>query len=169
MQRPPTAKMRGGRKPRTMLAPKPPEPADMDEAANQPVEFALKVNLAPQRARTHISFGERQAELDPAKNRRPKLVLFEHHQGSRVYDGLFPDYQLPNGKKAFFYFESKMVEEVEVLLRAPVPPPVTLTQALQVGNARALTFLIYTIMLFVRKRWAALLGSFAWSVLAVLL
>ena len=32
---------------------------------------------------------------------RPTLTMFEHVDGSRVCNGMFPSYQLPNGKKAY--------------------------------------------------------------------
>jgi hypothetical protein len=85
-------------------------------------------------ARNLISFRERHRSLDPTYDRKPRLQMFEHVAGARVSEGLFPDYQLPNGKKAFFYYSTKMVEEVEVTLRQPPTPPMTLTQALQVLN-----------------------------------
>jgi hypothetical protein len=44
---------------------------------------------------------------------------------------LFPDYQLPNGRKAFFCYESKLLDEVEVTLRDCPEVPRTLSMALQ--------------------------------------
>jgi hypothetical protein len=177
MLRPPSAKMKGGRKPRTMLHPKdinddpahardnftvgvrqclPEKVSDVDlhlcvfdsmMSCTVVLHFATKaenccslaawmpqVNLNPLASRTLITFNEKKSDYDPITNRKPKLHMFEHHRGSRVYEGLMPDYQLPNGKKVFFYYESRMVEEVEVLLRKPITVPITLTETLQVSR-----------------------------------
>lgn len=64
---------------------------------------ALKVALSPQRARTTIGFvceGGLSLGRDAQK---PALSVFGHTKGARVYEGLFPQYQLPNGESAFFY------------------------------------------------------------------
>lgn len=34
---------------------------------------------------------------------RPVLTLFEHVPGSKVSEGLFNEYTLPNGRKVFMY------------------------------------------------------------------
>lgn len=44
---------------------------------------------------------------DPA---RPTLTMFEHVDGSRVCEGMFPSYQLPNGKQAFMYYKVRACE-----------------------------------------------------------
>jgi hypothetical protein len=62
----------------------------------------LKVAMSPQNVRTVISFA---GKLTPLSNsQKPSLSIFGHEPGSRVYEGLFPKFQLPNGKEAFFYF-----------------------------------------------------------------
>jgi len=87
--------------------------------------------LAPQRARSFVSFLDKW-KFSVVDQRRPKLHMFEHFHGARVYDGMFPDYQLPNGRKAFFCYESKLLDEVEVTLRECPEVPSTLSMALQV-------------------------------------
>ena len=62
----------------------------------------LTVALSPQRSRTAITFAGKLAP--PADAQRPALAVFGHEPGSRVYEGLFPKFQLPNGKQAFFYY-----------------------------------------------------------------
>jgi hypothetical protein len=62
----------------------------------------LTVAMSPQNARTVMSFAGKLSYLsDPQK---PSLSIFSHEPGSRVYEGLFPKFQLPNGKEAFFYY-----------------------------------------------------------------
>ena len=34
------------------------------------------------------------------------LTVFEHVPGARVFSDLFPDYRLPNGMKAFCYYDA---------------------------------------------------------------
>ncbi|KAK3256636.1 hypothetical protein CYMTET_34234, partial [Cymbomonas tetramitiformis] len=52
---------------------------------------------------------------------RPRIALFEHVDGSKVYDGLFPVYNLPSGMKAHYYdHDNKVTDEVEVA-REPIP------------------------------------------------
>ena len=46
-------------------------------------------------------------------------------------EGVMPNYVLPNGKQAHFYYYSQLVDECEVLLRPPPPRPKTLKDALQ--------------------------------------
>jgi hypothetical protein len=44
---------------------------------------------------------------------QPKLSIFEHVEGSKVSKGLFPAYQLPNGKQAFMYYNGgQLLDEV---------------------------------------------------------
>ena len=59
----------------------------------------MQVVLGPQRTRQVISFEDRMIADDG--NNRPSLTMFEHVQGSKVCEGLFPSYQLPNGKQAY--------------------------------------------------------------------
>jgi hypothetical protein len=101
-------------------------------------QWKVGVVLAPQRARSLVSFLDKW-KFSVVDQRRPKLHMFEHFHGARVYDGLFPDYQLPNGRKAFFCYESKLLDEVEVTLRECPEVPSTLSMALQVC-IRSLTY-----------------------------
>ena len=65
----------------------------------------LRVVMAPQRARTTICFAERGvAQVDHGTV--PRLTVFEHVPGARVFSDLFPDYRLPNGMKAFCYYDA---------------------------------------------------------------
>ena len=65
----------------------------------------LKIVMAPQRTRTTIGFEQRpsQGGLDGSL---PRLTLFEHVNGARVLADLFPYYRLPNGKKAYYYYDA---------------------------------------------------------------
>lgn len=65
----------------------------------------LKIVMAPQRTRTTIGFEQRpsQGGLDGSL---PRLTLFEHVTGARVLADLFPYYRLPNGKKAYYYYDA---------------------------------------------------------------
>lgn len=65
----------------------------------------LKVVMAPQRTRTTISF-EQRATAGAGDNTLPRLTLFEHVAGARVLEDLFPYYRLPNGKKAYYYYDA---------------------------------------------------------------
>ena len=67
----------------------------------------LKIVMAPQRTRTTIGFEQRpsQGGLDGTL---PRLTLFEHVSGARVLADLFPYYRLPNGKKAYYYYDAGM-------------------------------------------------------------
>ncbi len=60
---------------------------------------APQVVMGPQRPRQVISFEDRILVNDDLS--RPTLTVFEHVEGSRVCNGLFPSYQLPNGRRAF--------------------------------------------------------------------
>lgn len=60
--------------------------------------------LSPQRPRTVVAFDDRVFTTDSAGS-RPVLTLFEHVEGSRVSEGLFQEYTLPNGRKVFMYCE----------------------------------------------------------------
>jgi hypothetical protein len=73
----------------------------------------LKMVMAPQRARTVITFDERLQ--GPNDGSRAGVTMFEHVEGARVGEGLFEAYSLPNGKKAFMYYTAgPLVDEVEV-------------------------------------------------------
>lgn len=65
----------------------------------------LKVVMAPQRTRTTISF-EQRPSAGVGDNTLPRLTLFEHVAGARVLADLFPYYRLPNGKKAYYYYDA---------------------------------------------------------------
>ena len=65
----------------------------------------LKVVMAPQRTRTTISF-EQRPTAGAGDNTLPRLTLFEHVAGARVLQDLFPYYRLPNGKKAYYYYDA---------------------------------------------------------------
>ena len=65
----------------------------------------LKVVMAPQRTRTTISF-EQRPTAGAGDNTLPRLTLFEHVAGARVLEDLFPYYRLPNGKKAYYYYDA---------------------------------------------------------------
>eukprot|EP00198_Chlamydomonas_reinhardtii_P003541 XP_001692877.1 flagellar associated protein [Chlamydomonas reinhardtii] len=82
-------------------------PEDYDSDEDEPSTAAkadavpLKVCLGPKRPRQIITFEDRIV-ID--NDNRPTLTLFEHVEGSRVSDGLFPSYILPNGKRAHMYY-----------------------------------------------------------------
>lgn len=62
----------------------------------------------------------------------PRVAVFEHFDGSRVYDGLFPVYTLPNGRKAHVYDSGiDIVEESPFGLESPPRRPLTLIALLQ--------------------------------------
>ncbi|DBA90981.1 TPA: hypothetical protein ACH3X2_004190 [Trebouxia sp. C0005] len=91
----------------------------------------LKIVMAPQRMRTTIGFEQRpsQGALDGSL---PRLTLFEHVSGAQVLANLFPYYRLPNGKKAYYYYDAGVVvDEVEVLPSDPPQRPTSVPQALQ--------------------------------------
>ncbi len=90
----------------------------------------LKVCLGPKRPRQVISFEDRIIIDNDAS--RPTLTMFEHVEGSKVSDGLFPSYILPNGKRAHMYYNGGMLlDEVSVEAVIPPPRPSTVPQALQ--------------------------------------
>ena len=61
--------------------------------------------MAPQRTRTTISF-EQRPTAGVGDNTLPRLTLFEHVAGARVLADLFPYYRLPNGRKAYYYYDA---------------------------------------------------------------
>ena len=65
----------------------------------------LKIVMAPQRARTTIGFDQRPKGVQ-GSGALPRLTLFEHVTGARVLSDLFPYYRLPNGKKAYYYYDA---------------------------------------------------------------
>eukprot|EP00891_Asterochloris_glomerata_P005689 jgi/Astpho2/5689/fgenesh1_pg.00079_%23_100_t len=112
-------------------------PSTADPARGDPSKWAgqtgqtLRVVMAPQRARTTICFAERGvAQMDHGTV--PRLTVFEHVPGARVFSDLFPDYRLPNGMKAFCYYDAGvLVDEVEVQAAEPPERPTSVPQALQ--------------------------------------
>jgi len=121
-----------GRLPLVLLTPEEVMAAEQAQADGtldeDPMQLAVK--LAPQRPRTLMTFFTDQL-LRPSDFRRPKLIMFEKVKGSRVCEGVMPNYVLPNGKQAHFYYYSQLVDECEVMLRPPPPRPKTLKDALQ--------------------------------------
>ncbi|GAX81636.1 hypothetical protein CEUSTIGMA_g9064.t1 [Chlamydomonas eustigma] len=123
------SKTASGRSNKQTLTDKPAQPKKEALKADEH-PFQLKVCLGPKRPRQVISF-EKEGFLydDP---RQPKLAVFEHVQGARVSEGLFPVYQLPNGKQAFMYYNGGvLLDEVHVDMASPPPRPSTVPQALQ--------------------------------------
>ncbi|KXZ56071.1 hypothetical protein GPECTOR_2g953 [Gonium pectorale] len=93
-------------------------------------QVPLKVCLGPKRPRQVITFEDRIIVDNDAT--RPTLTLFEHVEGSRVSEGLFPSYILPNGKRAHMYYSGgALLDEVSVEAVIPPPRPSTVPQALQ--------------------------------------
>ena len=67
--------------------------------------------LGPKRPRQVITFEDRIISSDDPT--RPLLTLFEHVEGSRVGQDLFPFYQLPNGKQTYMYYNGgTLLDEV---------------------------------------------------------
>ncbi|KAG1678758.1 hypothetical protein FOA52_012798 [Chlamydomonas sp. UWO 241] len=99
-------------------------------AEAQAARLNLKVAIGPKRARQVISFEERIMTTDDPS--LPTLTVFEHIEGSKVCEGMFPAYQLPNGKQAFMYYRGgTLLDEVAVDCVAPPPRPSTVPAALQ--------------------------------------
>lgn len=93
--------------------------------------ISLKIALSPQRPRTLVAFDERVFTTD-SSGMRPVLTLFEHVEGSKVSEGLFTEYTLPNGKKVFMYCAAgSAMDEAEVGPVQPPPRPTTVPLALQ--------------------------------------
>eukprot|EP00798_Chlamydomonas_sp_ICE-L_P023775 gene23775-9334_t len=90
----------------------------------------LKVCIGPQRPRQVMSFEDRILLNDDAS--RPTLTVFEHVEGSKVCQGMFPSYQLPNGKQTYMYYNGgTLLDEVQVDAVQPPPRPTTVPEALQ--------------------------------------
>ncbi|GMH33927.1 hypothetical protein BSKO_01761 [Bryopsis sp. KO-2023] len=97
---------------------------------HDPSRVSLKVAISPKRQRTVISF-EDCLSID-SDLRRPHLTMFEHVDGARVSESLFPDYTLPNGKKTFYYYDSgSMINEVAMDILPPPERPTSVPAALQ--------------------------------------
>ncbi|GAX83592.1 hypothetical protein CEUSTIGMA_g11017.t1 [Chlamydomonas eustigma] len=93
----------------------------------------LQVCIGPVRARKVMSFEvPRYKEKDAAGLAGSQVAIFEHVEGAKVGEGLYPAYQLPNGKQMYVYYDGgQLVDEVHVDdARAP-GKPVTIAQALQ--------------------------------------
>ncbi|WIA12059.1 hypothetical protein OEZ85_012136 [Tetradesmus obliquus] len=94
-------------------------------------KVSLKVVLSPQRPRTIISFENKIFSSD-GPGSRPVLTMFPHTEGAKVSKGLFKEYQLPNGRKAFMYYNSgSAMDEAEVPALWPPARPTTVPLALQ--------------------------------------
>lgn len=92
--------------------------------------FLLQMALAPARARTVISFDDK-VRFDP-NGLKPTLTVFEHIEGSRVTEGLFPEYTLPNGRKAYMYYKGgNLMDEAHVDPLTVPMMPVSMPSALQ--------------------------------------
>ena len=75
----------------------------------------MKVVMAPQRGRTTIDFVQR-ASAGGLQGGQPRLTLFEHVAGAKVLADLFPYYRLPNGKKAYYYYDAGELSHALALL-----------------------------------------------------
>ncbi|KAK9816567.1 hypothetical protein WJX72_002063 [[Myrmecia] bisecta] len=133
-KRPDTNQRQGGRMAMTVLQQ---SMACISEHEHNPAQqgrdkaVGLKIVMAPQRARTTITFNERAiAHGDDVTI--PHLTVFQHVPGARVYQELFQDYVLPNGTKAYYYYDAgQLVDEVEVPPSHPPQRPTSVPQALQ--------------------------------------
>lgn len=97
-----------------------------------PKAVPLTVVLAPQRTRTVITFEDKI--FTDSGGTRPSLTVFEHVDGAKVSEGLFPHYLLPNGKKAFMYYQGGLLmDQAAVEPVTPPPRPTTVPLALQQG------------------------------------
>ena len=67
--------------------------------------------MAPQRARTTIDFVQRPS-AGGLQGGQPRLTLFEHVAGAKVLADLFPYYRLPNGRKAYYYYDAGELQSV---------------------------------------------------------
>ncbi len=96
----------------TAYAHPPPLRPPLHSSACLPSPLSLpKVCLGPKRPRQVITFDDRIRNTDDPT--MPKLAIFEHIEGSRVSDGLFPAYQLPNGKQMYMYYNGgALLDEV---------------------------------------------------------
>ncbi|KAK3267370.1 hypothetical protein CYMTET_24067, partial [Cymbomonas tetramitiformis] len=127
MVRPATDQRGNGRMAMTVL-----REVHMDEddaACNTREAIPLTVALNPDTQHagtkaTSINFEEKFRSVPQRGMSRPKLCVFEHVEGSKVSDGLFPDYLLPNGMQAYFYYQpGSLLTERDAELRDPPPMP----------------------------------------------
>ena len=73
----------------------------------------MQICIGPKRPRQVISFGN--PGLGDKDLTQPQLTVFEHVEGAKVCEGLFPSYQLPNGKQAFMYYNGgQLLDEVRM-------------------------------------------------------
>ncbi|KAK3240538.1 hypothetical protein CYMTET_49627 [Cymbomonas tetramitiformis] len=133
-ERPSTRQRQFGRTAMTVLTTEQIMPAALESMEDRPPTppMTLAVKVAPKRSRTTITFDKEAMLRQGSDTRKTKLAMFEHISGSKVYKGLFPEYTLPNGKMTHYYYQQGgIVDEAEVLLRAPPCRPTTLKSALQ--------------------------------------
>lgn len=83
---------------------------------------------------TQISFKQNICNFDKNNIKKPHMTVFEHIEGSKVYNKLFDDYILPNGKRAYYYYQGgSLVHEIEVPRMPPPEKPLSIPAALQQG------------------------------------
>jgi hypothetical protein len=79
----------------------------------------MTVVLEPRQSpRNQVKF----TESGKMSSNRARLAVWTHIQGSKASNGLFPQYTLPNGEKAFFYENQGMNEAIFPPEMPPVPP-----------------------------------------------
>jgi len=90
-------------------------------APDSPSKANLKVQVDNIHPRNEIKFEREVGE------KAPRLAIFEHLRGSRVHDGYFPEYHVPNGRMCFYYDNgSNLVTEQWVPYEKAPPRPITL-------------------------------------------
>ncbi|XRB15637.1 flagellar associated protein [Pseudoscourfieldia marina] len=111
--------------------PETPEPqqASQSAAAREIADFErsrrhqLSVHLETDNPKNVVDFRGRVFDA----NHPARLTVFEAVPGARVYEGLFPKYQLPNGHTAHYYDRgNKYVDGVNFGDERPPPRPVSL-------------------------------------------
>lgn len=108
----------------------PPEGITRDSKQGAP-PVSLEVVLTSDSANSNISFNEANARFGSTGS---KLTVFEHIKGSKLSEGLFPSYSLPNGLQAHYYYAGgKLMDEIDVPSCAPPKRPDTMTGALQLN------------------------------------
>ena len=106
----------------------PPEGVSRNSTQGAP-PMSLEVVLTSDSANSNISFNEANASFGSAGT---KLTMFEHIKGSKLSEGLFPSYRLPNGLQAHYYYAGgKLVNEIDVPSCVPPKRPHTMMGALQ--------------------------------------
>ena len=106
----------------------PPEGVSRNRKQGAP-PLSLEVVLTSDSANSNISFNEANASFGSAGT---KLTMFEHIKGSKLSEGLFPSYRLPNGLQAHYYYAGgKLVDEIDVPSCVPPKRPDTMMGALQ--------------------------------------